>query len=160
MYIWWLNTKLQSLFEHSAKNCMSGKAFFFICNEFWHMKGTPFWMIHLVYGHFLQLSTSEWLQIAYFDSTKCFTTFSNVNSHEGSFKNHKYPFLNDPKSQKGGFWPFSGVKSVDQVLKFNKIIELSSSTGLTGSRGLKGLTGLTGTNVEPMAPRPCYSSQR
>ena len=51
-------------------------------------------------------------------------------------------------------------QSVDQVLKFNKIIELSSSTGLTGSRGLKGLTGLTGTNVEPMAPRPCYSSQR
>ena len=32
--------------------------------------------------------------------------------HEGSFKYHKYPFLNDPKGQKWGFWPFSWVWSV------------------------------------------------
>ena len=32
--------------------------------------------------------------------------------HEGSFKDHKNAFLNDPKGQKRGFWPFSGVWSV------------------------------------------------
>ena len=32
--------------------------------------------------------------------------------HEGSFKDHKNAPLNDPKSQKIGFWPFSGVRSV------------------------------------------------
>ena len=32
--------------------------------------------------------------------------------HEGSFKGHKNAFLNDPKGQKRGFWPFSGVWSV------------------------------------------------
>ena len=32
--------------------------------------------------------------------------------HEGSFKCHKNAFLNDPKSQKWGFWSFSGVGSV------------------------------------------------
>ena len=29
-----------------------------------------------------------------------------------SFKNQKNAFLNDPKSQKIGFWPFSGLRSV------------------------------------------------
>ena len=29
--------------------------------------------------------------------------------HEGSFKCHKNAFLNDPKSQKRGFWPFCSV---------------------------------------------------
>ena len=33
-------------------------------------------------------------------------------SHEGSYKKYKNAFLNDPKSQKGGFWPFSRVWSV------------------------------------------------
>ena len=32
--------------------------------------------------------------------------------HEGSFKDIKNAFLNDPKAQKRGFWPFSGVWSV------------------------------------------------
>ena len=58
----------------------------------------------------------------------------------GSFRNQKNAFMNDPKSQKGGFWPFSGVQSVYQVLKFNKIIELLSSTVLTGFTGLTSLT--------------------
>ena len=58
MYIWWFNTKLQSLGEHSAKTACPGKLFL-ICNEFWHAKGRPFWMIHLVYCHFLQLSTDQ-----------------------------------------------------------------------------------------------------
>ena len=58
----------------------------------------------------------------------------------GSFRNQKNAFMNDPKSQKGGFWPFSGVQSVYQVLKFNKIIELLSSTVFTGFRGLTSLT--------------------
>ena len=37
--------------------------------------------------------------------------------------------MNDPKSQKGGFWPFSGVESVDQVLKFNRIIGVCLGEG-------------------------------
>ena len=57
----------------------------------------------------------------------------------GSFRNQKNAFRNDPKSQKG-FWPFSGVQSVYQFLKFNKIIELLSSTVLTGFTGLTSLT--------------------
>ena len=32
--------------------------------------------------------------------------------HEGSFKDHKNALLDDPKSQKIGFRPFSGVRSV------------------------------------------------
>ena len=32
--------------------------------------------------------------------------------HDGSFKDHKNAFLNDPNSQKRGFWPFSWVCSV------------------------------------------------
>ena len=32
--------------------------------------------------------------------------------HEGSFKNHRKMFLNDQKSKKRGFWPFSWVWSV------------------------------------------------
>ena len=32
--------------------------------------------------------------------------------HEGSFKDIKNAFLNDPKAQKRGFWLFSGVWSV------------------------------------------------
>ena len=65
---------------------------------------------------------------------------STLPCHEGSFKDHKNAFMNDPKSQKGGFWPFSGVQSVYQVLKFKKIIELLSSTVLTGFTGLTSLT--------------------
>ena len=38
-----------------------------------------------------------------------FQHFATLPCHEGSFKNHKNAFLNDPKSQKWGFWPFSGV---------------------------------------------------
>ena len=58
----------------------------------------------------------------------------------GSFRNQKNAFMNEPKSQNGGFWPFSGVQSVYQVLKFKKIIELLSSTVLTGFIGLTSLT--------------------
>ena len=41
-----------------------------------------------------------------------FQLFAMLPGHEGSFKDHKNAFLNDPKSKKSGFWPFSGVKSV------------------------------------------------
>ena len=37
---------------------------------------------------------------------------TTLPDHEGSFKCHKNAFLNDPKSQKRGFWPFSGLWSV------------------------------------------------
>ena len=41
-----------------------------------------------------------------------FQLSATLPGHEGSFKNHESAFLSDPKSQKKGFWPFSGVWSV------------------------------------------------
>ena len=41
-----------------------------------------------------------------------FQYLATFSGHGGSFKNHKNTFLNDPKTQKRGFWPFSGVWSV------------------------------------------------
>ena len=37
---------------------------------------------------------------------------ASLPGHEGSLKNHKIAFLNDPKGLKSGFGPFSGVWSV------------------------------------------------
>ena len=37
---------------------------------------------------------------------------ATLPGHDGSYKNSQNAFLNDPKSQKGGFWPFSRVWSV------------------------------------------------
>ena len=37
---------------------------------------------------------------------------ARLPGHAGSFKSHKNAFLNDPKSKKRGFWPFSWVWSV------------------------------------------------
>ena len=37
---------------------------------------------------------------------------ATLPGHEGSFKKHNIAFSNDPKSQKRGFWPFSGIWSV------------------------------------------------
>ena len=59
-----------------------------------------------VFGHFLEFGLLDRPGIAYCDRTKCFPSFG------GSFKSHKNLFLNDPKSQKRGFWPFSWVWSV------------------------------------------------
>ena len=64
------------------------------------------------FGHFHDFGTSEGLDIAYHDSAKCFLTFGYDIAHAGSFKNHKNAFLNDPKSQKVGFWSFFGLGSV------------------------------------------------
>ena len=41
-----------------------------------------------------------------------FQLWAMLPGHDGSFKDHKNAFLNDPKGQKWGFWPFSGVSSV------------------------------------------------
>ena len=41
-----------------------------------------------------------------------FQRLATLPGHEGSFKNRKNAFLNDPKCQKRGFWTFSGVSSV------------------------------------------------
>ena len=41
-----------------------------------------------------------------------FQLSATLPGHVGSFKGHKNAFLNDPKSQKRGFWPFSWVWSV------------------------------------------------
>ena len=65
-----------------------------------------------VFGHFLEFGLLDRLDIAYFDSTKYSEQFGYNIAHAGSFKNHKNAFLNDPKSQNRGFWPFSGVWSV------------------------------------------------
>ena len=65
-----------------------------------------------VFGHFLEFGLLDRLDIGYCDSTKCFQCSATLPGHEGSFKDHKNAPLNDPKSQKIGFWPFSGVSSV------------------------------------------------
>ena len=65
-----------------------------------------------VFDHFLGFGLLDRLDIAYCDSTKCFPTLEMLPGHEGSFKDRKNAFLNDPKAQKRGFWLFSGVWSV------------------------------------------------
>ena len=57
-------------------------------------------MIHPVIGHFLEFSPSDHLDIAYFDNTKWCKQFGHDIAHDGSFKNQKNAFLNDPKGQK------------------------------------------------------------
>ena len=41
-----------------------------------------------------------------------FRHLATLPGHEGSFKNRKNAFLNDPMCRKRDFWPFSGVSSV------------------------------------------------
>ena len=60
-----------------------------------------------VFGHFLELAC--WINLI-----SHIVIVLNVFYHStmlpgqvGSFKNQKNAFLNDPKSQKRGFWPFS-----------------------------------------------------
>ena len=91
-----------------------------------------------VFGHFLEFGLLDRLDIAYCDSFTNFRQCYQVKLDHSEIK--KNAFMNDPKSQKGGFWPFSGVQSVYQVLKFKKIIELLSSTVLTCFTGLTSLT--------------------
>ena len=62
-------------------------------------------------GHFLEFGPSGQLDIAYFDQTKLSQQFGHDIACAGSFRNYKIAFLNDPKSQKRGFWPFSGLWS-------------------------------------------------
>ena len=40
-----------------------------------------------------------------------FQRFGTLIAHEGPFKRVENAFLNDPECQKGGFWPFSGLRS-------------------------------------------------
>ena len=72
----------------------------------------PFWMIHMGFGQFLAFRTSDRLDIAYFDRTKWCAWVGHDITHAGSFKIHKNAFLNDPNSQKWGFWPFSWVRCI------------------------------------------------
>ena len=133
-----------------------------------------FWMIQRatieVFGHVLVFGLLYRLDIAYYDSSKCFPTFGNVtrswriiqksqkcifewskvpkkrfldifrsfvcwidlimhivkelnviqrlatlSGHDGSFKNNKNAFLNDPKCQNPGFWSFYWVRLVRLV---------------------------------------------
>ena len=43
---------------------------------------------------------------------KVFQHLETSLGHEGPFRNHKNSFLNNPKCQYRGFWPFSWVRSV------------------------------------------------
>ena len=63
-----------------------------------------------VLGHFLEFGASDELDIAYFDRTKWSAQFGNCITHPGSFKNWRNTFLDDPNSEKRGFWPFSSVR--------------------------------------------------
>ena len=40
-----------------------------------------------------------------------FQHLGTLIAYEGSFKRVKNAFLNDPKCQKGGFYPFFGLKT-------------------------------------------------
>ena len=62
-------------------------------------------------GHFLKFGPSGQLDIAYFDQTKWSERFGHGIAYPGSFKKQKNAFLNDPKGQKRGFWPFSAGRS-------------------------------------------------
>ena len=53
-----------------------------------------------VFGHFLEFGASDRLDIAYCDRTKWSLRSGLCITHNGSFKNHKNAFLNDPNSQK------------------------------------------------------------
>ena len=44
-----------------------------------------------------------------------FQHMATLPGHEGSFKKPRNAFLNDPKSPKRGFWPFSWVWSVESI---------------------------------------------
>ena len=55
---------------------------------------------------FLEFGTIDGLDIVYYDSINVFQHLTTLPDYEGSFKCHKYAFLNDPKRQKRGFWPF------------------------------------------------------
>ena len=68
-------------------------------------------MIHSLLGPYLGFGQSGGLHIAYSDSTRCRQQFGYNIAHAGSFKSCKNAFLNDPKCQKGGFWPFFGLRS-------------------------------------------------
>ena len=49
-----------------------------------------------VFGHFLEFGLLDQLDIAYCDSTKCFSHSAMLPGQEGSFKHHENAFLNDP----------------------------------------------------------------
>ena len=48
------------------------------------------------FGHLIKLDLFEWSE-----------RFGHGIAYRGSFKKQKNAFLNDPKGQKRGFWPFS-----------------------------------------------------
>ena len=62
------------------------------------------------FGHFLEFRPSDWLDIAYLDSTK---QLDNNVSHARSFKNQKNAFLNDPKMDFSHFHEFGESDRLD-----------------------------------------------
>ena len=77
----------------------------------------PFWMIQIakneVFGHFLEFGSWYQLDISYLNSTKWCVWVGDPVTHTGSFKNLKNAFLNDPNSQKRGFWSSSWVWCIE-----------------------------------------------
>ena len=63
-----------------------------------------FWMIQSakkeVFGYFLEIGLWDWLDIAYFDRTKCVLTFNNANMPWIIIQKCQNVFMNDPKCQK------------------------------------------------------------
>ena len=69
MYIWWFDTKLQSLGELPAKTACPGKIWLMFEN-FFRATRRLFWMIPAVIGRFLEFGPSDQLDIAYWDTAK------------------------------------------------------------------------------------------
>ena len=88
-----------------------------------------------VFGHYLEFGLSDRLDIGYCDSTKCFQCSATLPGHEGSFKDHKNAFLNDPKSQKKTFLAifWSLVCWIDLILHIMIVQNVSHHLGVVTS---------------------------
>ena len=97
----------QGFWEYHCESRMSGK------NLLLFLAFQPFWMIHIVFGHFLEWRSSVRLMIVYCDRAEWCARFSHCTTHA----DHKMS-LNDPNSQKLGFlvicWSF-GVAYFDRI---------------------------------------------
>ena len=101
-----------AFFWEPRENRMSGK----ILIDFWEFffvrrVGRFEWSIQLL-AIFFRLVDRINLILHIVIVLNVFDHFATLPSHAGSFKNQNKAFLNDPKSQKRGFWSFFVVWSV------------------------------------------------
>ena len=66
-----------------------------------------------VFGRFKDFCQLNRLDVAYGISTKHFSTLSSVTRSWRMIRNRRNAFPNDPKSEKLGFWPSSGLQVVE-----------------------------------------------